>query len=275
MVGGDAWKEGQDVVVEMSYDTLPPIPEVDAGKIKLDRLIVKADDKAVDEALENLAGQAKSFDDRKKGAKAKDGDQVVIDFKGSVDGELFEGGSGEDYPLVLGSNSFIPGFEAQLVGAKVGDEVSVNVTFPEDYGAAHLAGKAAVFACTVKAVKEPKAAEIDDELAKKFGADDLAALKAQIAERLEAEYKGAARAVMKRSLLDQLDGDGQVRPAGEPGRGGSRPDRPPALPRRASGRSRPQPRRDRDRRTSTRHWPCAACVLAFCWPRSAARPKSP
>ncbi|MDZ4088185.1 MAG: trigger factor [Tabrizicola sp.] len=206
MVGGDAWKEGQDVVVEMTYDALPPIPEVDAGKLKLDRLIVKADDKAIEEALTNLAGSAQSFDDRKKGAKAKDGDQITIDFKGSVDGELFEGGSAEDYPLVLGSNSFIPGFEAQLVGAKVGDEVNVNVSFPENYGAAHLAGKAAVFACTVKAVKEPKAAEIDDELAKKFGADDLAALKAQIAERLEAEYKGAARAVLKRSLLDQLDG---------------------------------------------------------------------
>ena len=206
MVGGEEWKEGSDVVVEMTYDALPPIPEVDAGKIKLEKLVVKADDKAIDEALENLAGSAKSYDDRKKGAKAKDGDQIVIDFKGSVDGELFEGGSAEDYPLVLGSNSFIPGFEAQLVGAKVGDEVSVNVSFPAEYGAAHLAGKAAVFACTVKAVKEPKAAEIDDELAKKFGADDLAALKAQVAERLEAEYKGAARAVLKRSLLDELDG---------------------------------------------------------------------
>ncbi|WP_431300164.1 trigger factor [Tabrizicola sp. BL-A-41-H6] len=206
MVGGDAWKEGQDVVVEMTYDALPPIPEIDAGKIKLDRLVVKADEKSVDEALANLASTAQSFDDRKKGAKAKDGDQVVIDFKGSVDGELFEGGSGEDYPLVLGSNSFIPGFEAQLVGAKVGDEVSVNVTFPEAYGAKHLAGKAAVFACTVKAVKEPKPAEVNDELAKKYGAEDLAALKAQIAERLEAEYKGAARSVMKRALLDQLDG---------------------------------------------------------------------
>ncbi|WP_333818241.1 trigger factor, partial [Tabrizicola sp.] len=206
MVGGDSWKEGQDVVVEMTYDTLPPIPDVDAGKIKLEKLVVKADDKAIAEALENLAGSAKSYDDRKKGAKAKDGDQIVIDFKGSVDGELFEGGSAEDYPLVLGSKSFIPGFEEQLVGAKVGDEVSVNVSFPENYGAAHLAGKAAVFACTVKAVKEPKDAEIDDELAKKFGADDLAALKAQIAERLEAEYQGAARAVLKRSLLDQLDG---------------------------------------------------------------------
>jgi trigger factor len=206
MQGGETWKEGQDVVVDMTYDTLPPIPEVDAAKLKLERLIVKADDKSIDEALQNLAGSAQSFEDRKKGAKAKDGDQVVIDFKGSVDGELFEGGSAEDYPLVLGSNSFIPGFEDQLVGAKVGDEVTVNVSFPEAYGAKHLAGKAAVFACTVKAVKEPKPAEIDDELAKKYGADDLAALKAQIAERLEAEYKGAARAVMKRSLLDQLDG---------------------------------------------------------------------
>jgi trigger factor len=206
MVGGETWKEGQDVVVEMTYDMLPPIPELDASGIVLDRLIVKADDAAVTEALENLAGSAKEFDDRKKGQKAKDGDQVVIDFKGSVDGEAFEGGSAEDYPLVLGSKSFIPGFEDQLVGVKVGDEVAVNVTFPEAYGAKHLAGKAAVFACTVKAVKEPKAAAINDDLAKKFGAEDLAALKAQIADRLEAEYKGAARAVLKRALLDQLDG---------------------------------------------------------------------
>ena len=107
MVGGETWKEGQDVVVEMTYDALPPIPELDASKLKLENLIVKAGDKDVAEALENLAGTAQSFDDRKKGSKAKDGDQVVIDFKGSVDGDFFEGGSGEDYPLVLGSNSFI------------------------------------------------------------------------------------------------------------------------------------------------------------------------
>ena len=205
MQGGEAWKEGQDVVVEMSYEALPPIPELDAGKIKLDRLIVKADDASVDEALTNLAGTAQSFEDRKKGAKAKSGDQVVINFLGSVDGVPFEGGAGEDYPLVLGSNSFIPGFEEQLIGSKADDEVTVNVSFPEAYGAAHLAGKAAVFACTVKAVKAPKPAEIDDELAKKFGAEDLAALKGQISDRLETEYKGAARAILKRSLLDQLD----------------------------------------------------------------------
>lgn len=206
MVDGETWKEGQDVVVTMSYEALPPIPELDASAVTLDRLSVKADEASVEEALKNLAATAQSFTDKKKGAKAKDGDQVTIDFKGSVDGELFEGGSGEDYPLVLGSNSFIPGFEAQLVGSAVGDEVSVNVTFPEAYGAAHLAGKAAVFACTVKALKKPVPAELDDELAKKYGAEDLAALKGQIAERLEAEYKGASRAVLKRALLDQLDG---------------------------------------------------------------------
>ena len=205
MQNGDVWKEGDDVVVEMTYEALPTIPDVDLSSVTLERLVVKADEAAVAEALENLAKSSQSFEDRKKGSKAKDGDQVVIDFKGSVDGELFDGGTAEDYPLVLGSGSFIPGFEDQLVGAKAGDEVSVNVTFPEAYGAANLAGKAAVFACTVKEVKAPKAAEIDDELAKKFGAESLDALKGQISERLEAEYKGAARAVMKRALLDQLD----------------------------------------------------------------------
>ncbi|MCY1125454.1 trigger factor [Frigidibacter sp. RF13] len=206
MKNGETWKEGQDVVVEMTYEALPEIPDVDVSKVKLEKLVVKAEDKAVTEALENLAKSAQNFEEKKKGTKAKDGDQVVIDFKGSVDGDYFEGGSGEDYPLVLGSKSFIPGFEDQLVGAKAGDEVKVEVTFPESYGASHLAGKAAVFECTVKAVKGAKAAEIDDELAKKFGAESLEALKGQIAERLEAEYVGAARAVMKRALLDQLDG---------------------------------------------------------------------
>jgi len=199
------WKEGDDVHVEMSYEKLPEIPEVDLASLTLERLVVKADDAAVDEALASLAKTAQDFKDRKKGTKAKDGDQVVIDFVGKVDGEAFEGGSAEDYPLVLGSGSFIPGFEEQLVGVKAGEEKTVEVSFPEEYGAPNLAGKAATFDCTVKAVKEPVAAEIDDELAKKFGADDLAALKAQIAERLEAEYAGAARQVMKRGMLDVLD----------------------------------------------------------------------
>ena len=199
------WKEGDDVEVEMSYEALPDVPEVDLSKIKLEKLIVKADDAAVDEALSNLASSAQDFKDRKKGSKSKDGDQVVIDFVGKVDGEAFEGGSAEDYPLVLGSNSFIPGFEEQLVGVKAGEEKAATVSFPDEYQAEHLAGKEAVFDCTIKAVKEPVPAEINDELAKKFGSDDLDALKGQIRERLEAEYAGAARAVMKRSLLDELD----------------------------------------------------------------------
>ncbi|MEP0502850.1 MAG: trigger factor [Paracoccaceae bacterium] len=199
------WKEGDDVNVEMSYEALPDIPEADLSKIKLEKLVVKADDAAVEEALGNLAETAQDFKARKKGSKAKDGDQIVMDFLGKVDGEAFEGGAAEDYPLVLGSNSFIPGFEEQLVGSKAGEEKSVSVTFPAEYQAEHLAGKEAVFECTVKEVKEPVAAEVDDELAKKFGAEDLAGLKGQITERLEAEYTGAARAVMKRHLLDELD----------------------------------------------------------------------
>lgn len=199
------WKEGDDVVVLVEYEKLPDVPEVDFGKIELERLVVKADEASVEEALKNLAGTAKSFEDRRKGSKAKEGDQVVIDFVGKIDGEPFEGGAAEDYPLVLGSNSFIPGFEEGLVGVKAGEEKAVEVAFPEDYQAKHLAGKTAVFDCTIKAVKEPKDAEVDDELAKQFGSEDLAGLKAQISERLEAEYSGAARAVAKRGLLDVLD----------------------------------------------------------------------
>ncbi|WP_295317376.1 trigger factor [Roseobacter sp.] len=199
------WKEGDDVEVSMSYEALPEIPELDFSKIKLEKMVARAGDEAIDEALANLAETAQDFKARKKGAKAKDGDQVVMDFVGRVDGEAFDGGAAEDYPLTLGSNSFIPGFEEQLVGVKAGEEKAVTVSFPEDYQAENLKGKEAVFDCTIKEVKEPVAAEINDELATKFGAEDLAALKAQIAERLEAEYAGAARAVMKRSLLDELD----------------------------------------------------------------------
>ena len=205
MVNGETWKEGDDVVVTVAYEALPQIPEADLSGIELERLVVSASDEQVTEALENLAKNAQSFEDRKKGSKAKDGDQVTIDFRGSVDGVEFEGGSAEDYPLVLGSGSFIPGFEDQLTGAKAGDEIKVEVKFPEDYGHPALAGKDAIFETTVKAVKAPKAAELDDELAKKFGAESLDALKTQIRGRLEAEYKGAARQVLKRGLLDKLD----------------------------------------------------------------------
>ncbi len=222
----------------------------------------------------NLAESAQNFEDRKKGSKAKDGDQVVIDFLGKVDGEAFEGGAAEDFPLVLGSGQFIPGFEEQLVGVKVGDEKAVEVTFPEEYGNADLAGKAAVFDVTVKAVKEPKAAEIDDELAKKFGADDLAALKTQITERLEAEYAGAvARGHEARRFWTSWTSWCQF-------------DLPPSLVEAEAGqiahqlwhdenpdvRATTTPRSNRP--TSTTSWPSAACGLGCCWPSWVRKPKS-
>jgi trigger factor len=203
-MANEAWKEGDDVEVEMTYERMPEIPDVSFGDVEVEKLVVEPAEADVQEALESLAKTAQTFE-AKEGA-AEEGDQVVIDFEGFVDGEAFEGGAAEDYPLVLGSNSFIPGFEEQLTGAAAGEARKVEVSFPEDYQAAHLAGKSATFETTVKEVKAPAQAAIDDELAKRFGADDLGALREQIAERLKAEYAGAARQVLKRRLLDRLDG---------------------------------------------------------------------
>jgi len=197
------WKAGDDVVVEMSYEALPDIPEIDLGAINLERLSVKAGETEVEAALQNLADNAKGFADKE--GPAESGDQVVIDFVGKIGGEPFEGGAAEDYPLEIGSESFIPGFEEQLVGAAAGEPRDVTITFPEEYGAEELAGKEATFDVTVKAVKAPEAAAIDDALAERYGAENLEALREQIAERLEAEYANAARAILKRRLLDALD----------------------------------------------------------------------
>jgi trigger factor len=199
----EAWKEGDDVVVELSYEALPAVPEMDLSSLSLTRLTVEPDDAALEEAVGKLADTAKTFED--KDGAAESGDQVLIDFKGTLDGEEFEGGSATDYPLVLGSNSFIPGFEGQLEGAAAGEERQVAVTFPEDYGAKHLAGKEASFAVSVKAVKAAKPAALDDALAARFGAENLEALRAQVRDRLAQEYGSAARAVAKRALLDLLD----------------------------------------------------------------------
>lgn len=199
------WREGEDVVVSMSYEALPEVPEVGLADIALERLVVTPTAESVDEALSRLAAGAGSFEDRPEGSPAATGDQVVIDYEGTIDGAPFEGGSGSDHALVLGSGSFIPGFEDQLTGARAGDRPDIAVSFPADYGARHLAGKAAAFAVTVKAVKAPKPAVIDDALATRYGADTIEALRGRIAERIEAEYRGAVRAVMKRALLDALD----------------------------------------------------------------------
>ena len=199
------WKEGEDVNVTLNYEKLPEIPDTDFSKIKLKRLIADIDKPSIDEALSNLASSAQNFEKRKKASKAKSGDQIVIDFLGKVNGEAFDGGAAEDYPLVIGSNSFIPGFEDQLIGSKEGQKLDVNVTFPKEYGAEKLAGNAAVFNVLVKSVNEPKPAKVNDELAKKFGVESLKELKVQINDRLKSEFSVATRAILKRELMDKLD----------------------------------------------------------------------
>ena len=200
------FNEGDDLKVEFVYECLPEVPELDFSTIKLERKVVSVEEGSIDEALAKLAETSTDYKARAKTAKAKEGDQIVVDFTGTIDGEPFDGGTAEDYPLVLGSNSFIPGFEEQLTGAVTGEEREVKVVFPDNYGAPQLAGKDAVFACTVKEVRAPEPAAIDDELAVRYGAEDLDQLKSQIRERIGAEFADAGRALIKRRLLDALDG---------------------------------------------------------------------
>jgi trigger factor len=202
-IANETVDEGVDLTIELAYEKLPEVPEVDFSAVSLERPVAEVEESAVEEALASLAESATDYE-VKEGA-AEDGDQAVIDFVGKLEGEPFEGGAADDFPLVIGSGQFIPGFEPQLVGVSAGDEKQVEVTFPEDYQAEHLAGKATVFDVTVKEVRKPKAAEIDDELAKRYGAEDLESLKGQIRERLAEEYRSAARQVAKRKLLDAID----------------------------------------------------------------------
>ncbi|MEM9046880.1 MAG: trigger factor, partial [Pseudomonadota bacterium] len=204
-ITNENFDEGDDLNVEIAYECLPDVPELDFGTIALERKVVEVNDDQVDEALGRLADSAVDYEAKEDGAAAEDGDQVMIDFLGKIDGEAFDGGEAEDYPLVLGSSSFIPGFEEQLVGTKAGDAKDVEVNFPDDYGAPNLAGKAAVFSVTVKEVRGPKPAAIDDELAKRFGAEDLGQLKEQISAQIATEFAGASRNLVKRRLLDELD----------------------------------------------------------------------
>jgi len=199
-----SYEDGKDLEYTIAVEMLPEIKAVDFKKIKVERLAPKADEKAVQSALENLANAQKSSAPIKRKRKSKAGDIVVIDFVGSVDGTEFPGGKADGYELELGSGSFIPGFEDQLIGVDAESHVDVNVTFPEEYAAADLAGKAAVFAVDVKEIREATPAPIDDELAKKVGMDDLEKLKEAIVEEQSREFNGVARMLLKRLLMDQL-----------------------------------------------------------------------
>ncbi|SFS81784.1 trigger factor [Brevundimonas viscosa] len=197
---------GEDLAYEMELEVMPDFTPVDPKTLKLNRPTYEASDEDLDEALKELAGQAKSYEDKKgKTVKAADGDQLTIDFVGKIDGEAFEGGSATDADLVIGSNRFIPGFEEQLKGVKVGEEKTVEVTFPEDYQAKHLAGKAATFDVTVKAIKAEAETKVDDDFAKRIGIESLDKLKELLRSNLNQQYTGAARFKLKRALLDELD----------------------------------------------------------------------
>jgi len=203
----ESYETGKDAEIKVRLETLPDVPKPKIDGLKLERLTVEADEKAVDEQLKQLASSQTRFEDAKKGHKAAKGDQVVIDFLGKVDGVAFEGGTGEGMAVVLGSGQLIPGFEDQMIGLKAGDEKQINVTFPHDYGAENLKGKPATFDIKVSAVKVPGDTKIDDEFAKQLGLNDLDQLKGLLRDQQQQELNGLTRTHMKRRLLDQLAAD--------------------------------------------------------------------
>lgn len=202
-----SFDDGEDLVYTVSVEALPEFKVADFKTIKLNKLITEPEAKEVDEALERIASNNTSSKEVTTKRGAKDGDIVVIDFHGRTadDNVEHEGMHAHGHSLTLGSGQFIPGFEEQLVGKKAGDEVEVKVSFPEEYGAADLAGRDAIFDVKVNELREPAEAEINDEFAKSLGMDDVKALKEAVSEQLQKELDGHARIVLKKELLDALD----------------------------------------------------------------------
>lgn len=200
----EGYDQGKDAVLSVDVEVLPQIEAPDLDGLALERLVVPVSDAEVDEAIGRIVGQQKSWKDAPKTRKAQSGDQLIIDFTGSIDGVEFEGGKAEGAPLTLGSGQFIPGFEDQLEGAKTGDEKTITVTFPDDYPAEHLAGKAAQFAIRVQQVKVEDETRIDEDFAKNLGLESLDKLKELLRGQLEQETNGLTRTQMKRQLLDTL-----------------------------------------------------------------------
>jgi len=196
-----------DFVFSLNYEVLPKIEVKDVSDIAVTREVVDVTDEEVDEQVKRVASSTCSFETKK--GKAEDGDRVTIDYLGKLDGEPFDGGADTDAQLVLGSGQFIPGFEEQLIGVKAGDEKQIKVTFPENYGAEHLAGKEATFDITVKEVAKPGELELNDETAKKLGIETMDRLRQVIREQIESQYGSFTRQKVKRQILDALDGQYQ------------------------------------------------------------------
>lgn len=196
----------EDLAYDLEVEVMPEFEPADVAAIELERLVYHPSKEERAEALAELVAQSRTYEPRSgKVPKARDGDQLLIDFVGTIDGEAFEGGSAQGAEVVLGSGQFIPGFEAQLVGAAPGAQVAVEVDFPADYQVERLRGRGARFAVTVKEVRAPKAAKADDALAQRLGMSDLAALTGAVLANLENQYRQASRFKLKRALLDRLD----------------------------------------------------------------------
>jgi trigger factor len=200
----DKFDEGGDLEYSIELEVFPEIELTDFSKLKLERLKVPANEEQVDEIISQMADGQKDSKPVEKNRPIASGDVAIIDFTGSVDGEEFAGGKAEDYGLEIGSGSFIPGFEDQIIGKEVGDELEVKVTFPEQY-AEELAGKDAVFVVKIKELRETIPATLDDAFAQKMGAENLDDLKAKLRENQEAELAQYSRMRVKRDLLDVLD----------------------------------------------------------------------
>ena len=195
---------GKDAEIKVELEVLPDVPTPSIEGLKLERLTVPVDDAAVDEQIQQLASQQKAWEDAPAKHKAAEGDLVVMDFVGKVDGVAFEGGTGSDMQVEIGSGRLIPGFEEQLVGVKSGDEKTIEVTFPADYGVKDLAGKPATFELKITAVKIAGETKIDDDFAKSLGLTGLDQLKELLKGQIEQQHNGLTRTYMKRKLLDQL-----------------------------------------------------------------------
>ena len=199
------YEKGKDAELKVELEILPDVPTPAIDAIKLDRLTVPAGEEEIQAQLEKFAAQQKNWDDTKDGYKAKQGDLVTLDFVGKdKNGVAFEGGTGTDMAVEIGSGRLIPGFEDQVVGVKAGDEKTIKVTFPDDYPAEELKGQPATFDLTVKSVKTAGETKIDDSLAKSLGLNDLEQLKGLLKGQIEQELNGLTRTHMKRKLLDQL-----------------------------------------------------------------------
>jgi trigger factor len=194
-----------DLSYTVAVEVVPQIVLADFKAIKLEKIVADVADLEVDEGVRRIAEQNRAYTARPEGATAESGDRVVISFKGTVNGEAFEGGSGDDVPVKIGANVFLPGFEDQLLGIAAGESRTVNVTFPADYGAEKLAGQAASFEVVAKAVEQPNELTIDDAFATSLGIDTLDKLRQAVKERIAQEYAGASRQKLKRELLDKLD----------------------------------------------------------------------